>query len=170
MSSAGVNAMPAADQEEQSLTADALATASAPAVKQGKGPVLAQQTPAPVARERKSRASRRKRRTKNPTPPPATNREELESREGYFVVLALPAPGAPPPAPPPPRRANAVSGDVMMDGKQMASSSIGGVESEIMGSLVAGKKTPARVEVFLMNNQNFDLNEPPPKDEQLEKV
>ncbi|KAI4965629.1 hypothetical protein ZWY2020_051267 [Hordeum vulgare] len=140
MSSAGVNAMPAADQEEQSLTADALATASAPVVKQGKGPVLAQQTPAPVARERKSRASRRKRRTKNPTPPPATNREELESREGYFVVLALPAPGAPPP--PPPRRANAVSGDVMMDGKQMASSSI----EQILRASVPPRREPWELE------------------------
>ncbi|KAI4977346.1 hypothetical protein ZWY2020_057258 [Hordeum vulgare] len=96
MSSAGVNAMPAADQEEQSLTADALATASAPVVKQGKGPVLAQQTPAPVARERKSRASGVNAERK-PDPPPATNRGAGVGR----LLRRACAPGARGPAPAP---------------------------------------------------------------------
>ena len=35
------------------------------------------------------------------------------------------------------------------------------------GSLAAGKTTPAGVQVSMMNNHDFDLNELPPEHEQL---
>ena len=37
--------------------------------------------------------------------------------------------------------------------------SLGGVESERVGRLVAGKMAPSGVHVSMMNNHNFDLNE-----------
>ncbi|XP_048552415.1 uncharacterized protein LOC125532393 [Triticum urartu] len=101
MSSSGVNAIPAANHEEQSLAAPAPPRAAEVAL--GKGKVLAQQAPAPVVRKGKSGRDRQK------SPPPAATREEIESREsqeGPLKVLALPAPGAP--------CTHAVSGDKMM--------------------------------------------------------
>lgn len=43
---------------------------------------------------------------------------------------------------------------------------LGGVESERRGSLAAGKMAPAGVQVSMMNNHDFDLNELPPEHEQ----
>ncbi|XP_045087097.2 uncharacterized protein [Aegilops tauschii subsp. strangulata] len=101
MSSSGINAIPAANHEEQSLAAPAPPPTAA--VAEVKGKVLAQQAPAPVVCKRKSGRDPQK------SPPPAATREELESREsreGPLKVLALPVPGAP--------RTHAVSGDKMM--------------------------------------------------------
>ena len=88
MSSSGINTIPTANHEEQSLAAPAPPPRAA--VAEGKGKVLAQQAPVPVVRKRKSRTRRQKSR------PLAATREELEfqeSREGPLKVLALP--GAP---------------------------------------------------------------------------
>ena len=90
MSSSSVNAIPAANHEEQSLAAPAPPRAAKAAL--GKGKVLAQQAPAPVVHKGKSGRDLQK------SPPPAATREELESREsreGPLKVLALPVPGAP---------------------------------------------------------------------------
>nr|XP_045087562.1 proton channel OtopLc-like [Aegilops tauschii subsp. strangulata] len=182
MSSSGINAIPAANHEEQSLAAPAPPPTAA--VAEGKGKVLAQQAPAPVVRKRKSGRDPQK------SPPPAATREELESREsreGPLKVLALPAPGAPygePRSRPPTLHANPVSDDKMMDGKNemapvqgvlpmrgsiAASSSVGGVVSENAGSLAAGKMAPRGAHVSMMNNHNFDLNELPTEHEQLQQ-
>ncbi|XP_040251158.1 uncharacterized protein [Aegilops tauschii subsp. strangulata] len=188
MSSSGINAIPAANHEEQSLAAPA--PPPTVAVAEGKGKVLAQQAPAPVVRKRKSGRDPQK------SPPPAATREELESRESRedpLKVLALPAPGAPRThavsgdkmmrcARARTLHANAVSNDKMMDGKNemapvqgvppmrgsiAASSSVGGVVSENAGSLAAGKMAPRGAHVSMMNNHNFDLNELPTEHEQL---
>ncbi|XP_044429598.1 uncharacterized protein [Triticum aestivum] len=75
--------------------------------------------------------------------------------------------------------ANHVSDDKMMDKNEMApvqgvprmrgsiasSSAVGGVESEGLGSLDAGEMAPRGVQVFMINNHNFDLNELPTEHE-----
>lgn len=47
--------------------------------------------------------------------------------------------------------------------------SLGGVESERVGSLAPGKMAPRGVQVSMMNNHNFDLNELPTEHEQLKQ-
>ncbi|XP_048540259.1 uncharacterized protein LOC125519515 [Triticum urartu] len=80
--------------------------------------------------------------------------------------------------------ANPVFDDKMMDGKNemalvqgvppmrgstAASSSVGVVESANAGSLKAGKMAPRVVQVSMMNNHNFDLNELPAEHEKPEE-
>ena len=43
--------------------------------------------------------------------------------------------------------------------------SLGGVESEGLGSLEAGEMAPQGVQVSMINNHNFDLNELPTEHE-----
>ena len=43
--------------------------------------------------------------------------------------------------------------------------SLGGVESEGLGSLEAGEMAPRGVQVSMINNHNFDLNELPTEHE-----
>ncbi|XP_044429785.1 uncharacterized protein [Triticum aestivum] len=75
--------------------------------------------------------------------------------------------------------ANHVSDDKMMDKNEMApvqgvprmrgsiasSSAVGGVESEGLGSLEVGEMAPRGVQVSMINNHNFDLNELPTEHE-----